>query len=310
MSDAAVNENSNRPVIVGLGEVLWDVFPDGPRFGGAPANFACSAAGLAGDRAHVCLVSGVGRDSLGERALAELAAHGVAAESVAQLDRPTGRVDVEIDSEGKADYVFAANTAWDHLPWSDELAALAARTAAVCFGSLGQRSEASRETIRRFVSAVPETSLRILDINLRTPHWSDAVVRESVQLANVLKCNEDELPVLARLLDADGSDAEILAQLVAAGDLQLAALSRGSAGSLLLSADGSDSELPAESVTVADTVGAGDAFTAALTLGLLHGLPLPTTHAWANQVAAFVCTQNGATPTLPEALGLAAIDRN
>ena len=285
--------------IVGLGEILWDVFPDGARFGGAPANFACSAAGLAAGSARVSMAGAVGRDDLGRRALAEFTARGVDVAAVAVLPEPTGRVDVTVDVAGHASYVFAPDCAWDNVPWSDSLERLAAETSAVCFGTLSSRGATSQATIRRFIAAVPSPALRILDINLRPPFWSPDVVRDSLALANIVKCNDDELPVVAEILGLSGSPEAILRQLVDRHALRLAALTRGAKGSLLVTADGSASDLPGTPVDVVDTVGAGDAFTAAVTLGLLAGWPLSKLHAHAERVAASVCTQRGGTPPIP-----------
>ena len=285
--------------IVGLGEILWDVFPDGARFGGAPANFACSAAGLAAGSARVSMAGAVGGDDLGHRALAEFTARGVDVAAVAVLSEPTGRVDVTVDAAGHASYVFAPDCAWDNVSWSDSLERLAAETSAVCFGTLSSRGATSRATIRRFIAAVPSPALRILDINLRPPFWSPDVVRDSLALANIVKCNDDELPVVAEILGLSGSPEAILRQLVDRHALRLAALTRGAKGSLLITADGSASDLPGTPVDVVDTVGAGDAFTAAVTLGLLAGWPLSKLHAHAERVAASVCTQRGGTPPIP-----------
>ncbi|NBV44662.1 MAG: carbohydrate kinase [Planctomycetia bacterium] len=290
------------PVVVGLGEILWDVFPDGARFGGAPANFACSAAGLAAGAARVCMAGAVGDDDLGRRALHEFAARGVGTATVAVRPEPTGRVDVAVDADGQAIYRFAPDCAWDNLSWSDSLAALAAETAAVCFGTLGQRGTPAQATVRRFVAAVPASALRVLDINLRPPFWSPEVIRGSLPLANIVKCNDEELPAVARVLGLAGPPARILHDLVERFALRLAILTRGAAGSLLVAADGCTSDLPGSPVAVADTVGAGDAFTAAVGLGCLAGWPLDRLHAHAERVAAFVCTQRGGTPPIPAAL--------
>ena len=285
--------------IVGLGEVLWDVFPDGARFGGAPANFACSVAGVGGDAVHVCMVSAVGNDELGQRALLELKQRHVDVSFVSQQDRPTGQVLVRLNAEGQASYEYAADTAWDNVAWSDGLQSLAASVDAVCFGSLGQRSDVSRKTIRRFVAATPESCLRILDINLRPPFWNDKTILESLPLANVLKLNSDELPVVASLLNLHGNEQELLRQLQQKFSLRLVALTRGADGSLLLDQSGEFSNLPGQLTQVVDTVGAGDAFTAGMAVGLLKKLTLPDVHLLAARVAAYVCTQPGATPVIP-----------
>ena len=290
------------PLVVGLGEILWDVFPDGARFGGAPANFACSAAGLAGGAARVCMAGAVGDDDLGRRALGEFTSRGVDTTAVAVLGQPTGRVDVTVDAAGHASYVFAPDSAWDHLPCGDELERLARAASVVCFGTLGQRGVTARETIRRVLAAVPSPALRILDINLRPPFWSPEVVRDSVARANVVKCNDDELPVVAGILGLSGSPERILRDLVDRFALRLAALTRGADGSLLVTAEGALSDLPGTPVDVVDTVGAGDAFTAALALGLLAGRSLGDLHAHAERVAGHVCTQRGGTPEFPAGL--------
>jgi len=286
------------PVIVGLGELLWDVFPDGPRFGGAPANFACHVAALGGTAE---MVGAVGRDDLGEKALAELHQRNVGTGGLHRdKRRPTGTVTVSLDGDGHASYEFAADTAWDALPWSEELAQLAERTSAVGFGTLGQRSERSAETIRRFVAATPSTALRIFDVNLRPPFVSDSVILESLALANVLKLNDEELPVLAALCGLSGPEVEIMQKLAEKFTLRAVALTRGARGAVLLR-DGRASEQPGIETRVVDTVGAGDAYTAVLALGLLEGRQLDAINREACRVAAFVCSRSGATPQLPEA---------
>lgn len=295
--------NSSQPyVIVGLGEVLWDVFPEGPKFGGAPANFACTAAELAGDAAEVFMVSAIGRDDLGERALSSLSDHRVLTDHVAVNAFPTGRVDVTVDSAGVASYRFAEDVAWDHLEWSADLENLAARTNAVCFGTLAQRTRESSQTVLRFVAATPAESLRIFDINLRSPYWTYDVIMESLMLANILKLNDDELKILSERLGISGDPVQQLEQINLLFSLDLTALTRGSKGSLLVDRRGQVSDLPGEPVGVVDTVGAGDAFTAALTVGLLQGASLEETHRWASCVAAYVCSVAGAAPHLPETI--------
>ena len=289
-----------RPIIVGLGEVLWDVFPAAAHFGGAPANFACHAAGLG---AESWMVSAVGQDDFGDRALAALRERGVECEHVHRdAAHATGRVLVSLDAAGIASYEFAANTAWDHLGWSEELGLLAARSDAVCFGTLGQRSPVSRETIRRFVEATPQTALRIFDVNLRQRFYDTETIRASLQIANALKLNDQELPIVGVLCGLHAvTSREMLIELAITFDLRLTALTRGPHGSLLLAGSEED-ECPAPPTTVVDTVGAGDAFTATLVSGFLRGLPLSTINRHANAVASYVCSQNGATPPLPTEL--------
>jgi fructokinase len=291
---------TDRHQIVGLGEVLWDVFPAGPRFGGAPANFVCSAAGVGGNSVHASMVSAVGWDSLGKKGLEEFRKRSVDATHVAQLDLQTGQVLVQLDALGQASYQFLEDTAWDNVPWTTDLQTLAEKADAVCFGTLGQRSNVSRDTVRQFIHSTPDGCLRILDINLRPPYWTDEVILESLPLANVLKLNSDELPAVASLLSLHGSEEDLMRQLLRKFSLRLAALTRGAMGSLLLSETGERSELPGQEIRVVDTVGAGDAFTAALTVGLLKNKPLAEVHSRADRIAAFVCTQAGATPEFPD----------
>jgi len=297
--------NLEKPAtIVGLGEVLWDVFPDGPRFGGAPANFACSAAELAGDCADVFMVGAIGADDLGRRAVLSLREHGVDPSYISVVEQPTGQVLVNFDAAGHPSYEIASDTAWDNVPTSDAVLQLATRSDAVCFGTLAQRCDTTRRTIHEFIRRAPTSCLRILDINLRPPFWSETVVIEALQLANVLKLNDAELAIVGEMLQWQGTEGGLLQQLMDQFSIELVALTRGAEGALLMTKSGDSSESPSHSIAVADTVGAGDAFTAALAIGLLNGLPLAAINAWANRVAAFVCSQPGATPKLPAELHL------
>ncbi len=290
--------------VLAVGEVLWDVFPDGPRFGGAPANFACACAELGGGRVRTCLGSAVGRDDLGDEARKRLAEHGVDTTHLATVAAETGQVFVSLDPAGKASYRFIDDPAWDHLTATPDLLRTAATADVVCFGTLGQRARESREAVRSVVQASRPDCLRVLDINLRPPHWSADVLLDSLALANVAKLNDEELPLVAGVLGVSGDETAVLTHLLSRFALKLVALTRGANGSVLLAADGTRSERPAEAVTVIDTVGAGDAFTAALALGLAFGHPLDRTHRSAGETAAFVCTQSGGTPTFPPRLHL------
>lgn len=285
--------------IATVGEVLWDVFHDGPRFGGAPANVACHAAALG---LQAAVVSCVGQDSLGDGAVSFLQRHAVDTSHVQRTSElPTGTVQVQLDAAGRPTFEIAAPVAWDRLAWTASLAQFAATQQAVCFGTLAQRSDVSRQTIQQFVAATPDSCLRVLDINLRPPFVDDTVLRQSLQLANVLKLNDEELPHVAALTGASGSQEQQLSQLRQRWELRLIALTRGAGGSLLQTAE-LTSELPGQTIAVVDTVGAGDSFTAALMAGLLRGEPLEVVHRRAAQLAAYVCTQPGAVPELPAAL--------
>jgi fructokinase len=289
----------SRFTIAALGEVLWDVFPEGPRFGGAPANVACHAAALGAD---AFLVSCVGNDELGQQALDSLRRHDVGTECVAvSTQYPTGTVQVELDAAGKPTFTIGQDVAWDHLEWSETAERLARRSAAICFGTLGQREEDSRNVIHRFLAATPPDAFRVLDVNLRPPFVAEPVIRQSLESANALKLSDEELPLVAAACDVAGSEAEMIATLAARYELRLIALTRGRHGATLIRGrDRSDCEGVA--VDVKDTVGAGDAFTASMILGLLRGDPLDAINQQACRVAAFVCSQSGATPPLPDEL--------
>ena len=287
--------------IVAIGEILWDVFPDGEKFGGAPANFACSVSELTGTHSWTTLVSAVVNDKFGEDAIKSLQQRGVDTRFIQRTNYPTGRVDVLVDDAGIASYKFAANSAWDHLSWNPRLEKLAKECNAVCFGSLGQRSEVSRATIRRFVNSTPAGSLRIFDVNIRDPFISNECILSSLTLANTLKLNEDELPVIASLCGLHGKPKEILRELAKQFDLQFIALTLGDKGSILLSGDEID-ECSALSGDVVDTVGAGDAFTASLVVSMLTEQPLTIMNLRANRVASYVCSQAGATMEFPNSL--------
>ncbi len=243
----------------------------------------------------------MGDDDLGRRALGELQEHGVNTHCVdITPDYPTGTVQVEVDKRGKPSYAFAANVAWDHLQWSDKMAELAARTDAVCFGTLAQRERASRQTIRRFLEATPETCLRVFDVNLRQQFYDDERIRESLHLASVLKLSDDELPIVAKACGVDGAEKDAVAALRERFDLQNVTLTRGDAGSLLVSPASQSNLTSQRQIEVKDTVGAGDAFAATMTLGLLLGLDLDAINRHASRVAAYVCTQAGRRPSCPK----------
>ena len=297
----------SRPIVVGLGEVLWDVYQDAAYFGGAPANFASHAASF---DAESWMASSVGVDELGDRALDTLRQHGVESSSVARdAEHPTGRVEVTLDSLGRPSYEFADNTAWDHITWSDALDSLARRCDAVCFGSLAQRSPQSRETIQRFVRTTPSSALRMFDVNLRKQFYDAAVVDQSLRLATALKLNEEELPIVARLSGINESDPrDAMRALMNVYSLRLVALTRGPSGATLITGS-QESTSPALRTTVVDTVGAGDAFTAAVVIDFLAGLPLAEINAHANAVASFVCSQPGAVAALPDYLRNAPLAR-
>ncbi len=289
---------TDRFRVAGLGEMLWDVFPTGAVFGGAPANVACHAAALG---AQAAMISAVGADDLGEQALAALAERGVDTSAVARTSAfPTGTVQVHLSADGQPDYEITRDVAWDHVPWTSEAKTLATDADAVCFGSLAQRGEATRDTVRRFLKATRPACLRVFDVNLRQNFYDDATLHESLSLANVLKLNDEEAPIVAKACFGVAMDDPI-DRLIEEFNLRLVALTLGSEGAVL-AAGGKRHREPAPPVDIADTVGAGDSFTAAMILGTLAGWPLERIAARATAVAAYVCSRSGATPRLPEEL--------
>jgi fructokinase len=279
--------------IIGLGEVLWDMLPTGRQMGGAPANFACLARALGAD---VSLISRVGNDDLGREILDSLRRARVNVQAVGiDTELPTGTVSVEVSNDGQPKFTINAPSAWDRIDANDVCLRLAEKCDAICFGSLGQRSEASRNAVMKILDRVPDRALRILDVNLRPPFVDSRVIQTSLLRANVLKLNEHELPVLAGMLGLTAPSAPgQLAELGSRFGLRLIALTRGSAGSVLWS-PGQVSENPGAKVAVVDSVGAGDAFTAAMAHAYLLGWKLDRINQFAGNVAAFVCSHAGAT---------------
>lgn len=284
---------------VGLGEVLWDILPNGRLLGGAPANFAYHTAALGAD-AHV--VSRVGHDDAGRELLASLRRLGLGTEAI-EIDpsAPTGTVTVGFGADGHPVYTIHETVAWDYLAGAAAGRSVAANADAICFGTLAQRNPAARAAIRRLLGFTRPESLRILDVNLRQHYYSADLIAESLQLANILKVNETELPKLREMFALPGDERAQIGELARRFRLRAVAYTRGGRGSLL-HADGAWAEAPARPVKVADTVGAGDSFTAAFALGLLAGWPLPLILKRATGVATYVCSQPGATPVLPPGL--------
>jgi len=282
--------------ILAVGEVLWDLLPGGKKLGGAPANFAYHGRSLGADGS---LVTRVGDDDLGREVVNRLKTLELPTDAVqVDPDRPTGTVAVELAGDGQPCFTIREQVAWDRIePITADLDR-AARADAICFGSLAQRAEPSRGTIRALVAATGPGALRVFDVNLRPPFVDRGVIAESLGLANVLKLNEHELPELAAMFDMPSDPREAMAGLADRFGLKLVALTRGPLGSLLL-ADGRWSEHPGQAIAVVDTIGAGDAFTAAMVVGTLAGRPLDAINDHANAVAAFVCSQPGGTPALP-----------
>lgn len=286
----------SAPRVIGLGEVLWDDLPDGRRLGGAPANVAFHA-GLRGADAGV--VSAVGDDEPGNTALKRLRSKHIGVEGVAVLDDyPTGVVDVTLDAGGSASYDIRQGVAWDHLPATQAALGLAGAADAICFGTLAQRHESSRKAIHTLLDAAKPDCLRVYDVNLRAPHFTAQIIRSSVERCDVLKLNSDEIADAAEALECPSVEADFAKFLLDSG-LRMVVVTRGGDGSALYTAE-QVSELDPEPVDVVDTVGAGDSFTAAVLMGVLRGDPLREIHRKAAAVASYVCTQNGATPDVPD----------
>lgn len=284
--------------VIGMGEALWDCLPEGRKIGGAPANFAYHAAqfGL-----QSVAVSAVGHDALGQEILDTFSQKGLSY-YLPQVSFPTGTVQVTLDEQGVPQYDICENVAWDNIPYTDELDALARQTRAVCFGSLAQRNEVSRKTIRRFLTTMPQTSdtLRVFDINLRQHFYSKEILEESFRLCNVLKINDEELVIVQRMFGYEGlHEEDTCKKLISDFGLKLLILTCGTNGSYVFDKD-AVSFMPTPKVKVADTVGAGDSFTGSFVAQLLLGKTVREAHETAVRVSAFVCTQNGAMPQLPE----------
>ena len=303
-------------LILGLGELLWDVLPDGPRLGGAPANFTVMAARLG---SHAVLLSRIGRDDLGRMALERLRPM-PADTSFIETDHAheTGRVTVYFEA-GQPHYTIHHPAAWDFLELTDEWMRLAERADALCFGSLAQRSQESRQTIQTMAAQASSRCIRVFDVNLRTPFYSGEVIQESLELASVVKMNDAEVPRVLGLLGLPAGDAEMWSSdefsqerrtyeqqsaervLNEFPTLEMVAITRGGHGSLLVRRD-EWHEHPGYPVKVADTIGAGDAFTAALTHYLLRGAGLATLNEAGNRWGGWVASQAGAMPELSDDL--------
>jgi fructokinase len=292
--------------VIGVGEVLWDLLVTGPQLGGAPANFAYHAHALG---AQAQAITRVGKDDYGREIIRRFHEMGLP-ETTVQIDDtvPTGTAKVALSGDGLAHFTIQENVAWDHIAVTPEALVAASEAHATCFGSLAQRSGPSRNTIQQLVAETPADALRVFDINLRQQFYSRGLIEESLQLANVLKLNDDELPTLAEMFGLTGlPEHQIKHQiewLAHTFGLRLVALTRGANGSLLYQKDNDNNEVrwsdcPSRPVKVVDTVGAGDSFTAAMVLGLLRKMDLDEINIIANEVARYVCSQPGATPALP-----------
>jgi len=289
----------NKHRIVGIGELLWDIFPDGKQLGGAPLNFSYHALQSGND---VFVVSAIGNDDLGNEILKKLHHAGIDHTYIQIHNKQkTGMVTVKIDDKGIPDYTIHTNVAWDVIKWEKKFKTLAEKADAVCFGTIAQRNEISRQTIRRFLRSTSINCLRVFDINLRQSFYNYDIINSSLEFANILKLNEEELQVMIKYYTLSGDIEKTLMQLMDAFNLKMIACTKGSQGSILATPlEISLCEAP--KIAIADTVGAGDAYTAALVNGILNKDDVKTIHKKATNIAAYVCTQIGATPEMPKDL--------
>jgi fructokinase len=283
-----------RPLIVGLGELLWDLLPPDKHIGGATANFAYHANQLDADG---IMVSCIGRDDLGRELEAQLRQRGLNTNYLRyDAGHPTGTVTVTKDAAGQPSYIIHTDVAWDFLPFDDELESLAARADAVCYGTLAQRAPATRRSIGAFLDATRSNCLRVLDINLRQQFYDAETILASLAHAHVVKLNDEELPKVSALLDLPPGEMAAMDALLERFALHLVALTRGASGSSLYTRHRNSHNLGFTPPVVVDTVGAGDSFTAALVSGLLRYEDLDRIHERASRLASFVCSQPGGTP--------------
>ena len=292
--------NSKRNIVVGMGEALWDVLPEGKKIGGAPANFAyhVSQFGL-----ESRVVSAIGEDRLGAEITENFNEKGLQQE-IAVVPYPTGTVQVTLDGNGVPCYDIKENVAWDNIPFTPALAELAQHTQAVCFGSLAQRNVVSRNTINQFLDNMidDEHTYKIFDINLRQGFYTKDIICDSMRRCNILKINDEELVTVSRIFGYPGIDLQDKCWiLLSKYNLKMLILTCGVNGSYVFT-PGKASFVETPKVEVADTVGAGDSFTATFISALIKGLSISDAHKLAVRTSAYVCTQNGAMPLVPDYL--------
>lgn len=289
-----------KRLVVGLGEVLWDMLPEGRKIGGAPVNFAYHAGQFGID---TMAVSAIGNDKLGEDTIAEM--NGKHLNHIfPSVPYPTGSVQVKLDEKGVPAYDIKENVAWDNIPFTNEIESVARSCRAVCFGSLAQRNAVSRNTIRKFIESTPGGCIRIFDINLRQNFYTSNVIHDSLELCNILKINDEEIMLVSRMFNYDSSNIENVCRTIMEDfSLEMVILTCGTKGSYIFT-KGGVSFMPTPKVNVADTVGAGDSFTGSFCAAILRGLPVAEAHKKAVEVSAYVCTQNGAMPEIPESMKL------
>lgn len=280
-----------KKTVVGIGEILWDIFPDKKVLGGAPSNFAYHADHL-GCEGYA--ISAIGNDSLGDEVLEQLSAKKLKV-ILERVDKPTGTVQVTLDDKGVPSYDIVQGVAWDYIPFNEAMKSLASRADAVCFGSLAQRNEVSRQSIEAFLDAVPQSCLKVFDINLRQSYYSKGLIEKSLGKADILKINDEEFATVSKMFGFEGDEVSVARQFLSGYGLQMLVLTKGADGSSIIT-PGDVSKLDTPKVNVVDTVGAGDSFTAAFTASILCGDSVREAHAKAVRTSAFVCTHASGMP--------------
>ena len=291
---------NEKRYVVGLGEVLWDVLPEGKKLGGAPANFAYHAGQFLGSD-NTIAISALGEDKLADETIEALREHNLN-DLLPRVPYPTGTVQVTLAEGGIPTYDIKENVAWDNIPFDDDIASIARSCRVVCFGSLAQRNIVSRTTIQKFLDATPDDCLKIFDINLRQQFYTKEIIQESIRRCNILKINDEELVLIGRMFGYPGLDIENKCWLILGKyNLDMLVLTCGTNGSYVFT-PGNVSFQETPKVTVADTVGAGDSFTGSFVGSILGGKSVAEAHRTAVRVSAYVCTQNGAMPEVPAEL--------
>jgi len=279
--------------VIGLGELLWDVFPDGKKLGGAPCNFVYHAQkqGAIG-----IVLSAVGDDIIGKEILEVFKSKGISSEFIELSSKPTSIVDVKLNSNGVPEYMIYEDVAWDYIHFNKAIEQKVKKVDVICFGSLAQRNTVSRQTIEKILKCCSQETIIVFDVNLRQDFYNLEVIEESMQLCNVLKLNEQELPIVCKLLGiVSVNEEDQIVDLIRDYNLKLVAFTKGSEGSLLMTPT-ERSYIKTKKVKVKDTVGAGDSFSAAMTVGFVNGDSLKDLHQKAVELSAFVCASDGAMP--------------
>ena len=283
-----------KKIIIGFGELLWDILDNEKLLGGAPANFGYHCQQL---NADARIVSAIGNDDFGDEIIKHFNNKGLTTDYLQRIfNYPTGTVTVEVDVQGIPSYTIHEQVAWDHIEWNDTLEPLSKSADAICFGSLSQRNLVSKTTLQKMLGSVSKQCLKVFDINLRPPYYNTSILSESLQLANIIKMNLEEAIIVGEMFNW-GSDIPIIVkELFKKFNFQLIAITCGEEGSKLFTPE-QESFMKVNAVKISDTIGAGDSFTAALVTGWLNQLPLAEIHKLANNLSAYVCTQRGAMPS-------------